>query len=541
MAYKKCPLCREKIVSGKENMIRHIEKEHESEIPTGQTSGEFLYLSEHGGQPRKCMICKKPTTWNNAANKYNAFCSEKCKWEYVKLARARNKRVYGKENLLNDPEQQKKMLANRSISGKYRHSDGGVLTYTGTYEEDFCHMMDSFLNYPSNDIVMPSPHVYEYKYKGEKKFYFPDAFIPSLNLEIEIKDGGNNPNMHHKIQDVDKVKEHLKDEAMMKQKDFHYIKIENKDYDAFFKLVEKLASDDLSDMERIRKIKIIPEQKTATYEQVEDIFLFIDEDIVTEDYKIGVYRKEYKSMEDFCYKFDTFQDVVTWFQANGVRWPKYKERDKEGPVDWMGEVHWPEDILRDKTGNCFDQALFVYYFCKYHGIPCRIYRFSRYYDPTGTSKESTLYCSTHFVTILKQLPGYYVFSYHGKHNDTSGPYESYEKAVEKYEEHLLQMFMMLVAAQNGNEGMNVISKDKNMCRIIKRNGYFTEDDMAFFDKTYGDKRLTQIEYIEKSQGCKFPEDRKVIKHTPLELVYSNIRYGVSKVGEKLTKFLINKE
>lgn len=296
MANKRCPICQEKIISGKENMIHHLEKYHEEDIPKGQPAGEFLYLYEHNGQARKCMICKKPTTWNKASNKYNTFCSEKCKNEYVKLARARNKRVYGKENLLNDPEQQKKMLANRSISGKYRHTDGGILTYTGTYEEDFCRMMDTFLGFPSEDIIMPSPHVYEYKYKGEKKFYFPDAFIPSLNLEIEIKDGGNNPNMHHKIQDVDKVKEHSKDMVMLKQKDFHYIKIENKEYDDFFKLVQLLANDNMTEMERIKKIKIIPEISTVTtYEQV-GILTEAFSSVELNDSSIKKYKPSYKGL-----------------------------------------------------------------------------------------------------------------------------------------------------------------------------------------------------------------------------------------------------
>ena len=85
MANKRCPICQEKIISGKENMIHHLEKYHEEDIPKGQPAGEFLYLYEHNGQARKCMICKKPTTWNKASNKYNTFCSEKCKNEYVKL------------------------------------------------------------------------------------------------------------------------------------------------------------------------------------------------------------------------------------------------------------------------------------------------------------------------------------------------------------------------------------------------------------------------------------------------------------------------
>ena len=261
MDYKKCPVCKEKIVGSKENMIIHVEKEHDELIPENQKPGEFIYLREHNGEPRKCMICKKPTEWNVRTNKYNAFCSDNCKQEYVKIAKARMKKVYGKECILDNPDVQKKMLANRSISGKYHHSDGGILTYTGTFEEDFCKMMDTFLQFPSTDIIMPSPHVYEYTYDKKKHFYFPDVFIPSLLLEVEIKDGGDNPNMHHKIQDVDKVKERLKDEALMKQRDFHYIKIENKDYSQFFELIERLSNDDLTEKEQREKIKITPEQK----------------------------------------------------------------------------------------------------------------------------------------------------------------------------------------------------------------------------------------------------------------------------------------
>lgn len=257
--WKRCPFCDERVLYGKDNMISHISKEHMDIIPEGQSPGEFLYLHENDGHPRKCLICKRPTSWNLATNKYNTFCSDKCKQEYVKLAHARVKKVYGKDCLLNDPDFQKKMLANRKISGKYRHSDGGIIAYTGSYEEDFCKVMDLFLGFPSKDIIMPSPHVYRYTYKGKEHFYFPDAFIPSLNLEVEIKDGGDNPNMHHKIQDVDKVKEKLKDEALTSQMDFHYIKIVNKDYEHFFNLVDTLTNEENVVNGKPLIIKIVPE------------------------------------------------------------------------------------------------------------------------------------------------------------------------------------------------------------------------------------------------------------------------------------------
>ena len=141
---------------------------------------------------------------------------------------------YGKVSLLDDPEQQKKMLANRSISGKYKWSDGSEKTYTGSYELSFLEFLDNVLDFKSDDVICPSPHTYWYEYDGKKHFYIPDVFIPSLNLEIEIKDGGDNPNMHHKIQAVDKVKEKLKDEVMLSNgNNFDYIKIVNKKNDIF--------------------------------------------------------------------------------------------------------------------------------------------------------------------------------------------------------------------------------------------------------------------------------------------------------------------
>ena len=258
MKYKKCPFCGEKVVGDKSNMVDHVNKYHNEQIPPGKTAGEAVYLEEHNGIGRKCMMCANTTSWNDSTLKYNAFCCEACKAKYVKMVRARMKKVYGKENLLDDPDHQKKMLEHRRISGVYKHTDGGEWKYTGSYEEDFCRMNDTFLNIPSADIMMPSPNVYHYKYKGEDKFYFPDAFIPSIGLEIEIKDGGNNPNNHHKIQDVDKVKERLKDEVLYKQKKFHYIKIENKEYEEYFKLMRRIRDGELTPMEETRKVKIIP-------------------------------------------------------------------------------------------------------------------------------------------------------------------------------------------------------------------------------------------------------------------------------------------
>lgn len=235
----KCPLCNDSFTKV-EGLYEHLEEDHDDEMPADYSASRYYYYTKTGKTHGSCVVCKKDTEWNESTKKYHRFCGNpKCKDAYVKEFRKRMIGKYGKSTLLNDPEQQKKMLANRSISGKYKWSDGTEKTYTGSYELDFLKFLDVFMNFESSDVMTPSPHTYYYIYKGEKHFYIPDVYIPSLNLEIEIKDGGDNPNMHHKIQEVDKVKEELKDEVMASVKDYDYLKIVNKQYGPFFEYLNK--------------------------------------------------------------------------------------------------------------------------------------------------------------------------------------------------------------------------------------------------------------------------------------------------------------
>lgn len=236
MVVMKCRYC-ERRFDEPAQYISHLESKHPDMIPDGMSPGEFYYFLKTGKKEGHCVICKKPTTWNNKTLKYNRFCTNpKCKEKYRETFKNRMIGKYGKINLLDDPEQQKKMLANRHISGEYTWSDRvHKTTYTGSYEHAFLEFLDLIMDFDPEDVMAPSPHTYYYEYEGEKKFYIPDFFIPSLNLEIEIKDGGDNANMHPKIQAVDKVKEQLKDEVMKSNnKNFNYLKIINKEHRKFF-------------------------------------------------------------------------------------------------------------------------------------------------------------------------------------------------------------------------------------------------------------------------------------------------------------------
>lgn len=237
----KCKYCT-KNFNNLDDYAAHMEKSHYDMIPVGMSPRQYVYILKTGKTSGTCVICKNPTKWNDRTNKYHRFCENpKCKEAYIKIFRKRMMDKYGKITLLNDPEQQRLMLAKRKISGVYKWSDyKHSFTYTGSYERSFLEFLDKIIDFDPEDIITPSPHNYFYMYNDKRCFYFPDAYIPSLNLEIEIKDGGDNPNTHPKIQEVDKEKERLKDEILKSSSiPFNYLKIVDKKNIKFLKYLDE--------------------------------------------------------------------------------------------------------------------------------------------------------------------------------------------------------------------------------------------------------------------------------------------------------------
>lgn len=267
----KCKICGKKYVS-KQALIDHIEKAHSANIPEGWNAARYENYLRTGKTEGKCVYCGKETGWNDTTGKYNRMCgSEACKKKARELANKNYIGKHGKPYTINDPEQQKKMVYGRKNSGKYIFEDEEtgkkyVAMYDSSYGRDFLEMLDTFLNWDGADIIAPSPHTYYYEYEGKKHFYIPDVYSTSLNLEIELKDGGDNPNMHPKIQAVDKVKEKKKDEVMESLKgQVNYIKICNKDYTEFFALLSSLKEKDTCQLPKWEsKLESISESMVST-------------------------------------------------------------------------------------------------------------------------------------------------------------------------------------------------------------------------------------------------------------------------------------
>ena len=251
----KCPICPYKT---KNHLIlyKHVKSAHGNEIPSNMSVEQFVFNKKYRKEKGMCVICKKKETkWNNKTLRYKRYCSTRCKVIAGEKAKKNMMKKYGKQHLLNDVEMQNKMQSGRKISGEYKFKDGKTIQYLGSYELDFLQFIDKELHIPSSSIntCYNEGKVFYYRWKDpdtkkiSKHFYVPDYYMKDYNLIIEIKDGGNNPNTHPKIQKIDKNKEKRKDEAIQNTHFYNYIKIKNKEYVQFIELIEYLKNNHINE------------------------------------------------------------------------------------------------------------------------------------------------------------------------------------------------------------------------------------------------------------------------------------------------------
>ena len=239
----KCPYCNYK--GTRERLVSHVENNHKEMIPEGYTAARVVFNSINHKEVGHCVQCKvNETKWNEDTWRYERFCSDKCRDAYVKMAKERMVKKYGKTNLLDDEEQQKKMLANRRISGTYKFRDGGERTYCGSYEKKTLEFYDKVLNVPSKDIMTPGPTVI-YDYEGKKHKWITDIYYVPFNLVHDIKDGGSNPNKRQ--MDVYRAKQSAKEEAIVKQKQYNYIRLTDNNFSQLLLILAELKEQMIDD------------------------------------------------------------------------------------------------------------------------------------------------------------------------------------------------------------------------------------------------------------------------------------------------------
>ena len=243
----RCPYCQ--ITFERPKLIEHIDKQHTEMIPEGYDSARIVFDIINKTTGGTCRVCKSPTPWNPKIQRYDVLCDNpKCKDKMREEYKKNMIRVKGTYNILNDPEQQKLMLSHRKISGKYEHSDGGILSYTGEYERKCLEFMDVVLEIPSKEIFSPGPTM-EYIYNGAKHIYIPDFYLPFYNLIIEIKDGGDNKNGQESASRIASKEKTIEKERLITDKGtYNYIRLTNNEFpqliEMFMIMKQKLIEGD---------------------------------------------------------------------------------------------------------------------------------------------------------------------------------------------------------------------------------------------------------------------------------------------------------
>lgn len=231
----KCPFCNTTYLD-KESLYAHMEEKHDQELcglPAAQVYFNFrnrYALTKGFG---KSVISGKPTAFNLTTERYERFANDEEKQQYRELFRKNMIHRYGKDTLLNDPEQQKHMLANRKISGVFEWDDGTKTTYTGSYERAFLEYLNFTYNWDKpSDVIAPAPMIIDYTdSSGKVRFHIPDFYIQSLNLIINIK---SQTNTGYRLRDIED--ERLED-AAIKKTSYNYIKIYDNNFKKFNKVL----------------------------------------------------------------------------------------------------------------------------------------------------------------------------------------------------------------------------------------------------------------------------------------------------------------
>lgn len=286
-----CKYCDYK--GNREQLVNHIENKHPEYVNDEYPAARIVYNHLNKVETGKCIICGKPTKWNDKTWKYcrhcgGTACKEKIKESYRKNAIA----ARGTYNFTKDPAHLEKMLAGRKISGVYTCSNGAKKTYTGSYERKAIEFMDKVLQMDPDDIMMPGP-IFEYEYNGETHKWITDIYYMPYNLVIEVKDGGDNPNTREMPEY--RAKQLAKEKAIVKLGTYNYLRLTNNNFEQLLQMFTALRLAMIDDTAETRKAiirinesvdSVIEEDLTCTMKP-DMALLFIYDELNESVQKIG--------------------------------------------------------------------------------------------------------------------------------------------------------------------------------------------------------------------------------------------------------------
>ena len=295
----RCPYCN--TTATREKLVSHIDKMHQDMIPEGYSSARALYDHINKKNYGTCLICKRKVyEWDDNVARYKNICNNP---DCMMQLKARAQR-----NHLDDPEVQKKMLANRKISGAYTFHDGITHSYVGSYERNCFEFMDTVLNIPGKDIMSPGPTIY-YMWEGKLHPWILDwLYIPAM-LCCDVKDGGFNPN--NRPMEEYRARQLAKEEAITKSGEYNYLRLTDNNFSQLLQAIADI---------RYGTINHDPLNHVYIHETVTvdgDTTMI---DIMELNKRLNKYKYSYKDYNDFAKEYRVASPAKFEEQEGGVCW-----------------------------------------------------------------------------------------------------------------------------------------------------------------------------------------------------------------------------
>lgn len=229
----KCPYCELRLP--RRTLADHIEESHKDMIPEGFSANRVAFNTINKKTMGYCTICRGEAPWNEELCRYERLCGKpECIKASAKLAEQRTHRHRDMKNT----DAAINMVYNKKMSSSYKFPDGGSIPYVGSYEKEFLKFMDEIMHFKSSDFS-DVPTI-EYTFQGKKHRWYPDFYLITYNLVIEIKDGGNNPNKA--IPTEAREKQLAKEKALKKNTNYNYIRLSNKNHAQFLEVLMDIKS-----------------------------------------------------------------------------------------------------------------------------------------------------------------------------------------------------------------------------------------------------------------------------------------------------------
>lgn len=273
-----CPYCG-KSFGKRQYAFDHVNQYHSRELEQDHLdAAQACWLVTHPtltGKCNCCPECREVTEWNYATGKpYRISRNPACRARVSKRAEENLMKARGidQHTLMTDMEHQRDMIRKKHTSGIYRFQcDGGKVEYSSQLDKNWLMFCDKVLELPSFTIQDP-PESFQYMDTKENvmRWYTPDYYMPDYNLIVEIKEGGDHPNLNPAYIRETKYKVAMKDEMMKKQTKYNYIRISGTNYGPFvemlYNIVHQQRDDDVNKQKK--NLIVITESACADVELV---------------------------------------------------------------------------------------------------------------------------------------------------------------------------------------------------------------------------------------------------------------------------------